>query len=91
MLGDNSKGISWCGPKGGGKYHQGREATEKNGPRTVPVRSGYEAVGRQNVIPRPEAGVQAANRDGSRSGGAAKMRPVTRLLQDHAGYAAQPA
>ena len=27
------------------KYHQGREATEKNGPRTVPVRSGYEGVG----------------------------------------------
>ena len=38
------------------------------GPRTVPVRSGYEGVGRQNVVLRPGAGVHAATRAGSRSG-----------------------
>ena len=41
---------------------------QKNGPRTVPVRSSHETVGRLNVIPRPLAWGRAANRDGSRSG-----------------------
>src|ERR1019366_668301 len=40
---------------------------DTTGPRPVPVRSGHEAMGRPNVIPRPLAWGCAANRDGSRS------------------------
>jgi hypothetical protein len=58
-------------------HHQIRQATEEDGARTVPVRSGNEAVGPQNVIPRPLAGVHAANRDGSRSAGTGEGRRLS--------------
>ena len=50
--------------------------SQRNGPRTVPVRSMHPSPGAWDNIVAPYCFVCAANRDGSRSGNTAKIRPA---------------